>query len=152
MFTCVPRSTFSWNFQIIGTRGGDANLTFDWWSEKGTIRLASDQYQIRKPSFLIGRWLLWQGGQSGSEAVKSSPFLRQFTMNTKDGVFTLKARSPIGRSFDVYSDTAHIGDIRPEHAFTRRSIVDCSNELSQLDQLFAFWLVALTWRRNQSSG
>ncbi len=40
-----------------------------------------------------------------------------------------------------------VGHIRPEHPFTRRARVECAADIPEPDQLFAFWLAALTWRR-----
>jgi hypothetical protein len=151
MFTCVPTSILSWQFRIIGLRG-DADVGFNFWSEEGVIRLESEEYRIFKPGFLIGCWMLQRGGRTISEARKPSAFLRRFELKTADGEFLVKARSPIGRSFDIFAQDRHIGEIRPEHAFTRRATIDCSDEISPLDQLFSFWLAALTWRRRQQSG
>jgi hypothetical protein len=43
------------------------------------------------------------------------------------------------------------GSIRPIHLFTRRAVIECSDDVPELVQLFCFWLIALMWRRAQKN-
>jgi hypothetical protein len=65
---------------------------------------------------------------------------------------TLRAVSAMRRGFEIVAaDGVIAGRIEPMHAFTRRAYIDCDERVPELIQLFAFWLVALAWRRAKNN-
>ena len=157
MLTCLPRSICSWNFLVRGTMGGEAGLTFNWFTEQGTIDWNGTEYEVVKHGPFSGHWTLEIPGRVVMNAQKSSAFTRTFELDGSCGPLTLQARSMLTREFEIFDAEKLVGTIVPMHMFTRRAKiftearVDCDSKLSELAQLFAFWLVALTWKRATKS-
>ncbi|HEX8340058.1 MAG TPA: hypothetical protein VF624_04040 [Tepidisphaeraceae bacterium] len=147
MLICTPSSVCSWDFRV--ARGADlvATLTFDFWSEQGTIACDGVAYDVRKHGPGSGKWTLESNGAVAAEANKASVFMRVFDLRVTDHAYAVRARSVATRSFNVLHDGDVIGTIRPAHAFTRRAVIECDRRFGDLGQAFAFWLIVLTWRR-----
>ena len=145
--TCLPVSLCSWNFQVTGAAAGPASVDFNFFSEQGEISLGPGAYTVRKHGPLSGRWTLEKDGEVFAAASKPSALFRAFDIEAGDARFTVKAQSALTRSYAILSGGRKIGVIRPAHAFTRRAFIECGPEVPELAQLFAFWLVVITWRR-----
>jgi hypothetical protein len=61
-------------------------------------------------------------------------------------MLTLRAHT-FARGFDIDANGAYVGSVVPDHAFTRRSTIDIARTVPAELQVFAFWLIALQWRR-----
>lgn len=147
MITCVPESVFNWNFEVTGTSAGSAEVTFNFFTEQGTIHYGGVEYTVRKHGMLSGEWTLETNGQVCARAVKNNPLTRKFQVTEKSGdEFTLRALIMM-RGYEILRGDSVIGTIKPAHIFTRRATIDCSEEMTEPCQLFCFWLAALTWRR-----
>ncbi len=147
MISCTPKSLFSGNFVASGLASGSATVEFDWLTEQGRIGGAFSGYEIRKHGAFSGRWTLERAGAVVAEAHKGSAMFRNFVVTGEDVEFTLRPESAFTRAFQIIVDRQVRGCIRPAHAFTRRASIECSARIPEPIQLFAFWLVALTWRR-----
>jgi hypothetical protein len=147
MLTCLPQSLCNWNFRILGAPSGEAGLTFNFFTEQGTISLGGAELTVRKHGWLSGEWSLERGGETYADARKPSAMFRSFELHCGDTELTVKARSPFGRGFDLVAGGGVVGTIQPVHPFTRRATIECGDAVPELAQLFAFWLVVLTWRR-----
>ena len=148
MFTCQPSSVFSWNFRVVADERVIADVTFDFLTEQGTILHRGELLAVVKHGPMSGRWTLERDGVVLAEAYKPSMFQRRFDVTASTGPLIVEAKSPFGRGFHVVAGTDQIvGDIHPAHGFSREAIVDCEPSVAERDQLFAFWLVALAWRR-----
>lgn len=150
VLTCLPLSLCSWNYRVLGAAGGEAILNFNYWTEQGTIDFDGVTYDIRKQGALSGRWTLESGGDVYAEAYKPSAMFRRFEITGGDANLVVEAQSAFRRSFSLIKGDMPVGSICPAHAFTRRATIECDG-VSELDQLFAFWLVALLWRRAQKN-
>lgn len=146
MLTCLPKSLCSWNFRVLGAAAGDAELTFNFLSEQGTIALGGLQFTVVKHGWLSGRWTLESGAGVYAEANKRT-MIRSFQLQAGNLEFTAQAASPLTRCYEISSANAVRGTIQPVHPFTRRTIIECDSSVPELVQLFAFWLAALTWKR-----
>jgi hypothetical protein len=154
MLTCLPESFCSWNYRVLGAHGGAASLQFNLWKEQGMITLGSDQFAIVKHGMFASHWTLERAaGEVIADARKTSTFSREFQITAKeDGAsVTVKARSAFSRAFELLANGAVVGTVEPIHAMTRRATVNASDVVPELGQLFAFWLVALTWRRQAAA-
>lgn len=151
MLTCLPKSLCNWNFRVPDTSAGTAELNFNFLTEQGDIQFSGQAFEVRKHGWTSGHWTLESNHGVLIDGQKVSPFLRTFVIQAHDRSFTLKAQSAFGRSFDVLESDRVQGTIRPVHPFTRRTVLDCSDEVPELVQLFCFWLVALMWRRSQKN-
>lgn len=147
MLTCLPQSLCSWNFRVTGGPSGEAVVSFNLFSEQGTITLAGAELTVRKLGWMSGQWALERNGETYATAQKPNVLFRSFDLQCGDSQVTVKAQSPFSRCFDILKAGVVVGAIRPVHLFTRRATVECSDSVPELAQLFAFWLVVLTWRR-----
>ena len=151
MLTCLPMSLCSGNYRISGAAAGPGTLTFFWMSEQGEIVMGSDTCSVRKHGIASGTWTLELEGKVIARAEKPSAMFRQFDIHFEGRQFELRAISAFARSFELSEGGRQVGTIAPAHAFTRRASVDCEDSVPEWVQLFAFWLVALMWRRAKNS-
>lgn len=151
MLVCLPQSICSWDFRVSGTSSGPASLTFNFFTEQSTISLGGSEFTVSKHDPMSGHWTLEQDGRVEAGARKPSAMFRSFEVSAGDQLLTVKARSAFARSFEIISGDRTVGSICPAHAFTRRATIDCTPEVSEIAQLFSFWLAVLTWRRAAKS-
>ena len=148
---CLPKSLCSWDFTARGLSSGGATVEYNWLTEQGRIIDAHRTFDIRKHGAFSGHWTLEQAGEVVAEAHKPSAMFRSFEVTGGAMQFTLRAESALTRAFEITVGQETIGSIRPAHAFTRRATIHCADTIPEHLQLFAFWLVGLTWRRSASS-
>lgn len=144
---CTPRSMWSWDYDVEGLPGGPASIELGRFSDSGCITFGGAECKVRKQGLFSGCWRVENDGRILAEAEKTSPLTRSVELQIAGKLFTLKAQSAFTRSFDLLLDEQRIMEIQPAHAFTRRASIVCAAELPELTQLFAFWLVAMMWRR-----
>ncbi len=150
MLHCVPRSVFSWFFDVTGSDAGPGEITFNIFTEQGTVSLGSERFDVVKHGVLSGRWTLESDGHVHAEATKST-LTRRFTV-VADGVeLELVARSPFGRAFRISCGDEEIGGVESAGIFTRRASIECPPSVSEPVQLFLGWLAILTWKRAAAS-
>jgi hypothetical protein len=146
MLTCVPLSFCTWDYRILGAAAPTA-LTFNFFSEQGTIFLGDAEFTIRKHGPMSGHWTLEHNDRTIADAQKPSPLFRSFELQIHDLSFTVAAQSAFTRCYEICAGAQQLGTIQPVHAFTRRAYIECVPEVPELAQLFAFWLAVITWRR-----
>jgi hypothetical protein len=151
MLTCVPLSLCLWDYRVLGATGGPAVLTFDFFTEQGSIQLGDAEFTVRKHGPLSGHWTLEHGDRTLADATKPSAMFRSFELRIHDLHFTVKAQSALTRCYDVFSGDRRVGTIQPLHPMTRRASIECAPAVPELAQLFAFWLAVITWRRAAQS-
>jgi len=151
MIECLPRSLCSWDFSVIGISSGPATVEYDWLTEQGRIITGHMAYDVRKHGALSGHWTLERGGEVVADARKPSVMFRSFEINGAGVGFTVGAVSAMTRVFEITMSDHVVGRVSPVHAFTRRATISCSDVVPQHLQLFAFWLVGITWRRAASN-
>lgn len=156
MMTCTPESWFNWNYRVSGAAAGGGRVTFDWFTEQGTIELGGRAYAVRKHGPLSGRWTLEDGGRVMADALKPNPFSRYFEIQIEGGPqIVAEAQAMYANSFFISRGGEVIGTITRTSFWTSQSDIACSTDVPEPVQLFAFWLAALTWKRqarsNQSS-
>jgi hypothetical protein len=146
--TCLPKSLCTWDYRVLNGASGHAELTFDFFTEQGSVVIGGADYEVRKHGRLSGHWSFERNGITHADARKPNAFVRRFEISAAHCAITLEAASPFTRRFVMIADGAEVGSIRPAHAFTRRAFIDCDSSVPELIQLFAFWLAVLTWRRS----
>lgn len=151
MLTCVPQSICSWDYQIRGASCGAAAVTMNFLSEQGKITLGNSELTVNKQGVFSGRWALEDRGKTVADANKPNALFRSFELGIGSLRFIVEAHSGLTRSYDIRSAAKILGIIRPEHPFTRRARIECTAEVPEIAQLFAFWLVVLTWKRAAAS-
>jgi hypothetical protein len=152
MLYAVPKHWFSWDFHL--RSAGDeevAEILLSSWRERGAILLGREEYRIHREG-LTGPFLLESSDSvTAARAVKTSMLYREFILGYKDRNYTLKAISPLHREFGLFAGENRIGSIRPESWFGRRAIIEFTDELPLLIQVFSVWLAFLLWKREADS-
>lgn len=147
MIHLIPKSLCSWDFHATGLSNGTASVEYNWASEQGRILMAHASYEVRKMGIFSGHWTLEQDASVVAEAHKPSPMFRSFEVTGCSDHLTVRAESPVSRVFEIEAGKRVIGQVRPDHAFTKHSTVECPDSVPEHIQLFAFWLAVLTWKR-----
>jgi hypothetical protein len=150
MLYAVPRSIFSWGFEVYLDNDLLAVIDMAWVREGGDFSHEGCNYQLRKEQMFSGNFSIESDGKSVATASKTA-FVRSFEIRTENQAYTLKAVSPFTRSFVLEQDGHVVGRISPNHPFTRKCVIDLPQELSIAARLFIFWLVLLMWRRAASN-
>ena len=55
------------------------------------------------------------------------------------------------RTFVLSEKTARLGSVYPEHALTRKAVIDLPEEISLAGRIFMFWLVLILWKRAEAA-
>lgn len=148
---CTPAGIFSWNFYLEG-EGHRASLGFDWLVEQGTITADDVEHRVSKHGALSGYWTLERAGQEIASGKKASPFSRTFELQAPNGSLTLRAESPLGRSFRLERSGDLLATFCPHHPFTRRSTIETFVEDLDFSTIcLSFWLAVVTWRRRRQN-
>jgi hypothetical protein len=148
MLTCTPQSLWTWNFTVSGPNGEEGSITHRWCSEQGTLTWKGESFEIVKHGTFSGSWSLERDYNVLVSARKVSAFARSFVLTTDSSQLDLRAVSMFGRTFELRQAGLKVGLIYPKHLFSRACFVDCSKGVSELESLFALWLVVLMWRRS----
>jgi hypothetical protein len=141
----TPSSIFGWDFDLTGPVSGLAS--FDWLGESGQIQVDGVLYQVVKQGWLSGEWTLERAGEVYARASKTGVFGRAMQIDGAGMTLTLNPHTPFTRSFDIDANGRCVGSVTPDHAFTRRATIDIARTVPAEMQVFAFWLIALLWRR-----
>ncbi len=141
----------SWTFDVFGNQGLLTTLNQRWARERGTFQWQNTAYQLGREGCLSGDFFLAQDDRVITRATKTSPFARKFKLNIQDRELILSAKSPFLRTFQLTEQAKVTGTIRPNHALTRKCVIDLPDELDTANQVFIFWLVVLMWRRTSRS-
>lgn len=150
MLQGIPKSIFSWGFEVCDGSGPIAVMDVRWMSEGGDFEYQGRQYELRKAGVLSGEFSLQENSNVIAEATKTT-CVRSFDVRYAQQHYCLRAASPFTRRFVVAQDGRIIGEIGPEHPFTRRSRLDLPENVPVPVQVFMFWLVILMWRRASNS-
>jgi hypothetical protein len=150
MYSCIPESFFNWNYRVEAAAAPVAAVSFNMFTEQGSIRCGGVEYAVRKNGWLSGEWTLELDGRVCARAVKMNPLVRKFEVSENGSVFLLK-KVLMSRAYEIFQGPRLIGSIGREGMFTRRAAIDCTDEISGPGQLFCFWLAVLTWRRTARS-
>jgi hypothetical protein len=53
--------------------------------------------------------------------------------------------------FILSENGRELGTVRPEHAFTRKAVIDLPAEIDLPVRIFMVWLVLVLWKRDEES-
>jgi hypothetical protein len=59
----------------------------------------------------------------------------------------LEAESMLRRKFVLYEGGQALGSVQPEHAFTRKAIIDLPTDIALPVRIFMVWLTLILWKR-----
>lgn len=148
---CLTKGICSYDFRLEGG-GRQADLRLEWLVEQGSIETGNEVLEVRKHGPLSGHWTLENGGSATAWAQKSNVVTRTFELEDSMAMYTLHARSALGRSFRILKLEQEVASIKPDHPWTRRATIVAHFDSVEFTTLaFAFWLVVLTWRRGDGA-
>ncbi len=151
MLTAIPKSLFSWDFEI---RDGDTllgQLSSSWFSENGSFESGGITWKLGRESWFHGIFFLKHGERKLAAAEKSSAFYRSFQVTFDHEHFTWQAETALNRAFVLRKGSHVIGSMRPKSMFTREASIELPEELSLERKVFLAWLAILLWRRAHNS-
>lgn len=150
MMYAIPKSIFSWGFEVYHDDRLLAVIDTSWLVEGGSLDYGGITYQLQKDGFLSGSYTLRENDSVIATAQKT-PMIRYFDVDYANQHYIVKAASIFTRKFVIQQNGNTIGQICPKHPFTRRCTIDMPPEIPVPVQMFKFWLVALMWRKHQAS-
>jgi hypothetical protein len=150
MLRTIPNHWFTWNCEVLEDGVPVASINFAAWGEAGELIVQGSRYRVYRKSPLSGNFILEENGNRITSAKKPNPLFRAFFLEYAGRQYELKAQSPFGRTFGLQEHGQTIGSICPEHAFTRKAIVDLPASIPLAVRIFLVWLVMILWRRPQS--
>jgi hypothetical protein len=147
MLRAEPKSWFSWDFFVMD---GDRELTLidlACFREAGTFAVNGTHYQMRREGYLRGAFTLERDGTVIARAVKPSALKRLFDIEHGAARYTLKAKSSFGRTFLLLDGEHTAGELRPDHALTRKATIDLPASIPVPMQIFITLLMIILWKR-----
>ena len=92
MLRAVPRSIFSWNFDVYLDRELIASIGMRWFGEGGSFEYAGGRFDLRKTGVFSGEFSLEENGRVIAEATKTA-MVRMFEVRWAGESYTLRMRA-----------------------------------------------------------
>lgn len=151
MMRAVPDNWFSWNFSITDDGNTLAKISFSWVRQTGKLHIEGKDYKIYRENLFSGAFVLEGDGRELARAEKPSALFRSFEVSCDGKSYTLEALSALKRAFSLRESGRTTGSIRPEHAFTRKAVIELPDEIELPVRIFMVWLTLLLWKREEES-
>ncbi len=149
MLRAEPNNWFSWKFAVLDENNrAIARIDIGWLREAGELYLDGRKYSIYRERPLGGAFILEEDGKEVARAEKPSALLRSFTVRYDGKMYTLEAVSPVARMFVLCENGRTLGTIKPEHALTRKALIDLPAQMPLPTRIFMAWLVFVLWKRD----
>lgn len=147
MLRAVPKSWFSSEYRVLENNATVAIIDLSWWREAGELTVGGSTYRVYREGLMSGPFVLESGGAIIARAEKPRAFYRSFLVEHDEKEYTLEAESALYRKFVLSEGGERIGSVYPEHALTRKAVVDFPEEIPLAVRIFMFWLVMILWKR-----
>jgi len=148
MLKALPDSWFSWNFTIFDERSAVAKIDLAWVREAGELHVDGSSYRVYREGLLNGAFILEKEGAEIARAEKPGILFRSFKVESGGKIFMVDAESALGRKFVLSEGGQTLGSVQPEHALTRRAIVDLPEDIALPVRIFIVWLILILWKRD----
>lgn len=151
MLRAIPKSIFSWDFDVFE---GDRNVAFldlAVIKENGQIIVDGDEGKIYREGLMSGSYILEIDEGALAMADKPSALYRIFEIQSLGRKFTLKPTGVMSQNFVLFEGEEVVGTISKDNWFSRKCTVDVPSDLPMLVRIFFLYLVVLMWRRQSSS-
>jgi hypothetical protein len=147
MLTAVPKSWFSWDFDIQDENlQSIADVRLSNWLERGAISVPGMECKVSRQG-LLGAFVLEQEGSILAQAEKPNALRREFIIKHNAKTYTLKAWTAFRRAMVLWEDEVVIGKLVPESFLSRRIRVELPVDMPLVLGLFVIWLTMVLWRR-----
>ena len=124
-------------------------VEFASWS--GGIVLADQRFAIVREGYWNPKYHLERDRKRVATASSLGVFRRSFHLVQGDEEYTLGPSSAWSRSYALTRNGSHLGQISAAGVFSRAALIELAPELAPELRLFAFWIVALAWRRGAAA-
>jgi hypothetical protein len=151
MLRAIPKSIFSWDFDVFEDERNVAFLDLAIIKESGQILVDDDEGKIYREGLVSGAYILEIDEGALAIAEKPSAMFRIFQIQSLDRHFTLKPAGLLSQNFILLEGEQRVGTIEKDSWFSRKCTVDVPDDLPLLVQVFFLYLVVLMWRRQSSS-
>jgi hypothetical protein len=147
MLRAFPKSWFSPDYKVLEDNAIIAIVALSWMREAGELTIAGSSYRVYREGLLTGSFVLESDGSILASADKPSAFYRSFLVKHDGKEYTLEAESAGYRKFVLLEGGKQLGSVYPEHALTRKAVIDFPEEIPLVVRVFMFWLVVILWKR-----
>lgn len=147
MLRAFPKSWFSPDYKVLENDAVIAIVALSMLREAGALTVAGSSYRVYRERLLSGSFVLESEGAILARADKPSALYRSFLVKHDGKEYTLEAESVGYRKFVLSEGGQQIGSVYPEHALTRRSVIDFPEAIPLVVRVFMFWLVMILWKR-----
>ena len=151
MLRAVPKHWFSSAYKVLEHNTAIAVIDPSWWREAGDLTINGARYRVYREGLMSGAFVLEQGSSILARAEKPSALYRSFLVEYDGVKYTLEAESVMYRKFALSVDGKQIGSVYPEHALTRKAVIDFPHEIALAVRIFMFWLVLIIWKREETT-
>ncbi|GAB4237662.1 MAG: hypothetical protein OHK0028_14990 [Deltaproteobacteria bacterium] len=147
----VPKSWFSWDYDLYERGALLATIDNAWWRELGAFEHGGKRYTVRRDG-LTGPFLL--EGEEGeiARAVKPGFAFRRFEVEYAGRRFSLHSVSSLRNSFELAEGDRPAGSVRCSGRLSYRGQAFLPPDLPPPVRVFLVWLVVLLWRRRAEGG
>lgn len=151
MYFAEPKSWCSWDFHIYDEEGEsmcflDSRLI----REKARFTLGELTYDVYRDGMLSRKFTMEYQGEIYAVAKLTSIWRRRLEIEAGSEAWEL-IPPLLGRKFTFYCDGKAEGRIEPQAWFTRKATIDLPDRIHPAVQVFLFWLVAVSWKRDQEA-
>jgi hypothetical protein len=147
----VPKSWFSWNFDVLENGRLVAHLNNSAWAERGTISIDGSDYLVYRENPVSGYFILEKEGSLIARAKKPSAFRESFNIEYSGKSYTLRKESFMGRAFVLCEDDQKTGSLQTMGLFTRKATASLPEGMPMPIRVFIIWLTILLWKRESDS-
>ncbi|HRV93417.1 MAG TPA: hypothetical protein P5526_14755 [Anaerolineae bacterium] len=152
MLRAIPDGWFSWDFTIFDNNTPIVNVDLAWVRESGEFNLGGSNYKVYREGFFSGVFILEKQGQALARAEKPSALFRSFKVEYESKSYKLEAETALRRKFVLRAGERRIGTLEPEHAFSRKAIINLPEDIALPVRIFMVWLTIIMWKREADLG
>jgi len=151
MLEAIPKSIFSYNFDLQQQNQLLGEVDTSLWREKGRLELEDGTYHLYREGHFSGDFVLEHNGSVIARAAKPSALYNTFKVDLPDRQVVLRKLSAWNRRFGVFDGEKQVGSIYPLGLFTRRTNIDLPSDLPLPIRGFLFWLALIIWKRQNQA-
>jgi hypothetical protein len=151
MLSVHPRSWWSWSFTV--TEGGrvlaEANVAL--LRSHAVFHVDGGRYEGIRPKLTRREYHLERMGEVLLRARKQGVLRVAYEFSWGGRRLRLHRAGVVRRAFDLVEGDAVLGQIRPDHLFTRKATADLPVDIPVEIRVFLIWLVMLQWRHDAAA-
>ena len=149
MILARPHGLLTSGFDLVGGEVPLATMEGSFWREGGRVHVGNDVWELRRQGWSAFR--LVRNGLDEATARPQGLFRNGFEIAHAGRTYRLVRQSVWRRAYAVLDGGVEVGSIEPTSVFTRAAAVRLPDSMPLQLQVFVVAVVAIQWRRAQSS-